>query len=138
MAPTDDRFSYSAETEVFFVGNFANTTFDTKQKIDRAFADSLRYWKTHCGGKSVYCVIDYTGTFIDPKLTEYFGARRNIIAKYMTTTVRFGANPGTRATLRSLAITTHSPSNLYESRQEAIAVVERIRRGEVQIARAAP
>jgi len=131
---TRPAISYDPEEEIFFLDNFANTTFVDQHQVDRAFGDALRFWRTHAGGKKVYVVVDYTGVVIDPKIVEYFGKKRaESVSGFTLVAVRYGGDLTTRAALRAMAVKTHIPSNLYASRQDAIAIVRGIRNGRIQV-----
>src|ERR1700721_1208250 len=113
---------YSTAEGILFVNNFAKVRFDTRKKIDSAFDECERFWKLQFDGEKLYCVIDYTSTWISRDLVEYFNACRSSIVPRMThATVRWGADFGTRVTLRAMAVKTHVPSNVYETRDEAVA-----------------
>src|ERR1043165_8421565 len=130
------RLEYWSEDQILFVNNLANTKFDSIEVIDAAFAEIDRFWKKRCG-KKVYCIIDYTNLTIEPGLLPYWSEKRTAAVKmYSVTAVRFGADLGTRVALRAMAIKTPVASNVYATREEAIAVVRGISQGTIQVAHA--
>jgi len=130
------RFEYWPEDEILFVNSLANTTFETEKAIDLAFAEVDRYWQKYCG-KRVYCVIDYSNLVIRPHLLDYWSQKRTSAVKtYSVSTIRYGADLGTRVALRAMAIKTHVASNVYATKAEAIAVVRGIRKGVIALEKA--
>jgi len=126
------RMEYRPDDDLLFVNNLAHTRFDNAKAIDRAFAEIEQYWENHCK-RRVYCIVDYTNLVIEPNLLSYWSEKRTAaVRKYTYTTVRYGADLGTRVALRAMAIKTHVPSNLYATKEEAIAVVRGIRQGTIR------
>jgi hypothetical protein len=129
-----ELFLYEPGEEILFVNSLANTKFDSKIIIDKVFEDIESYWKRHCN-KKIYVVIDYTNVTIDLRWADYFSNwRTRVVRNCSHTAVRYGADLSTRAAMRAMAVKTHVPSNLYATREEAIAVVRGIRQGKIQVA----
>ncbi len=125
----EKRAEYWATDEILFINLFEGAHFDSREKIDAAFAAIDADWKRLCK-KKVYCVINYTGVTVDPTVLEYWSHKRtDAVTRYSLTTVRYGADLQMRIAVRAMATRTHVPSNLYATRDEAIAVVRAIRQG---------
>lgn len=107
---------------------------DSAAQIKRAFDVIHHFWTRECGGKKIYCVIDYTDFSLDIALTEIYAASvKHAVETYSITTVRYTNNLAARATLRAVAVKTHLPSNVYATRQDAIAVVRGLRANKIQL-----
>jgi hypothetical protein len=130
----EPAISYDRDEEIFFLDNFANTTFVDEHQVDRAFGDALRFWRTHASGRRVYIVVDYTGVVIDPKVVDYFARKRaESVSQFTLGAVRYGGDLATRTALRAMAVKTHIPSNLYATREDAIAIVRGLRSGRIEV-----
>ena len=126
--------TYAPAEDTMFVGNLANRTLSSEADVDRVFDEIRGFWRSHCGGRKVYCVVDYTGVEIPQRLQPHFAKRqREAVDTYSITTVRWGATLVGRAALRAMAIKTHRPSNLYPTRDEALQVVRGIRVGRIKL-----
>ena len=102
-----------------------------RKAIDVAFDEVGRFWTKHVDRK-VYCVVDYTNLIIEPSVLDHWSDKRAMAVKtYSYTTVRYGAALGTRVALRAMAVRTHVPSNVYATRDQAIAIVRGIRAGTI-------
>jgi hypothetical protein len=133
MTPT--AFSYSAKDNVWFVEVFARTHFTDVRQVSETFASCRRYWKAHIG-KRCYAVVDYTGTTIDKSIAPSFAEeRQRIVSELTITTFRFTSDLEARAAIRAISIRIHQPSNLYASKEEALAVLQKIHAGVVTVGR---
>jgi hypothetical protein len=119
--------SYDPDEQIMFVG-FANQRFTSKEAIERAFATVRAFWRTKCGGRKVYAVIDYTNVEFDDSLTELYSSHvKRAVDEFTITTVRYTTDVHMRATLRVVGMTIHKPSNLYATREDAIEMVRALR-----------
>lgn len=76
----------------------------------------------------MYCVIDYTDFSLNVALTAaYAAAVRYATDNYAIAAVRYTSDISARATMRAVAIKNHLPSNLYATREDAIAIVHGLR-----------
>jgi hypothetical protein len=124
---TTPAFRYEPIEEILFVG-VPPVHLGTKEQIDQFFVAIGRYWRAHCHGRKIYAVIDYTHFTMDVGLTEHFAAGvKKAVETYTFTTVRFTTDVSARATVRAVGIKIHKPSNLYATRDDAIAAVRALR-----------
>lgn len=113
---------------------FNGVKLETEGQIRRAFDVIYRFWTRDCGGKRLYCVIDYTDFSLDIALTDvYAAAVKEAVETYSITTIRYTTNLSARATLRAVAVKTHLPSNVYATREDAVAVVRGLRTNRIQL-----
>ena len=127
------KLDFDAARLILHVG-LAATRFDTKATVDSAFEAIRRYWRANCGGKKVYALIDYTGVQIEAAIMEYYAAAvKRIVEECSITAVRYSDDVLTRSKLRRISVMIHKPSNLYDTRAEALEVVEAIRTNKLPI-----
>jgi hypothetical protein len=122
-------FVYSPTDNVWSVNVLARVRFTSLEQVEEAFGACHRYWELKIK-KPCYALIDYTDTVVDKRLLDAFAEeRRRIVTARTITTVRFTADIEARTAIRAMSIKIHQPSNLYASREEALAVLAKIRAG---------
>ncbi len=126
-------FAHDPGEQIFFVG-FAGIDFSNEEVIREVFAEVRQYWLTHCKGRKMYCVIDYSGVTLPIALTEFYGQFvKHAVEEYSVTTVRYTSDVLMRASLRVVGMTIHKPSNLYATKEDAIEVVRKLRANKMTI-----
>ena len=126
--------SYVPADDVLFVDNLKGKKFVKPEDVDAVFDAIDSYCRAHCAGRKVFCLVDYAGVSIASYLQPQFARRQKAaVDTYSITTIRYGADLVARTTIRSLAIRIHRPSNLYESRSEAMQIVRGIRMGRIKL-----
>ncbi len=107
--------------------DFSGVTFDSKEQVDRIYdeidrtlAATRRRW---------YFLVNYHDCVISPDVWADFAERgKNSNIKFSMGTVRVGAAATTRETIRERAKTDFFRSNIYETREAAIAALTTMRR----------
>ncbi len=126
-------FSFDRAERILFVG-FAGIDLQTAEQIARAFADIEEFWTRNCGGQKVYCIIDYTNFSLNVALTQTYAEYvKHAVETYGLAVVRYTTDVATRATLRAVAIKMHHPSNIYATREDAIAIVRGLRSNRIRV-----
>lgn len=126
--------TFDRAEQILFVG-FAGLDMQTEAQIASAFADVEAFWRHNCGGQKVYCVVDYTNFSLSVALTQtYAGYVKHAVETFGIAVVRYTTDVATRATLRAVAIKMHHPSNLYATREDAIAIVRGMRSNRIRVA----
>jgi hypothetical protein len=117
-----------------FVG-FAGLILNDERGIARAFDAIEAFWRRSCGGQKVYCVIDYTNFSLDVAMTDVYATHvKHAVENYTITTIRYTTDVSTRATLRAVAIKTHNASNIYATKEDAVAIVRGLRINRIRVA----
>ena len=125
--------SFDPVDRILFVG-FAGFRPKNEEEIARAFDVIERFWLLECRGQKLYAVVDYTDFALDVTLTNaYATCVKRAVERYAITTVRYTTDLSTRATLRAVAVKSHLRSNLYSTREDAIAVVRGLRAQKVKL-----
>jgi hypothetical protein len=126
-------FVYSPADSLWSVNALAGVHFVRLAHVVEVFEACHRYWELHIKQRC-YALVDYTDTVVDKGLVAAFAEeRRRIVAGLTITTLRFTADIQARTAIRAMSIKIHQPSNLYASREEALAVLERIRTGSLAV-----
>jgi hypothetical protein len=128
------RLTYDAAEEIYFI-EMDGVRLETKADIDACFEHVLSFWRKNCKGCKVYIVVCYDGFAVNLRENEYYAQRMKAASAVCChTVVRYGGDALQRSAARLRGMKLHMPSNLYESRAEAIEVVRQIRVGRISIA----
>ena len=129
--------SYDDAQKIIFIAHPRPVSLGTRQEILGYFDDCLRFWHEHCRGQRVYAVIDYENLTSNVNEIDTYSAQVKRMLKECTLViVRYSGNMLQRTVSRMTAIQLHTPSNVYSSRAEAIAVVQGLQRGTILAAAA--
>jgi hypothetical protein len=126
--------TYDASDNIVYV-SFPKVHLETKAEIRGHFDRSYDFWRENCGGKKVYYVVDYDGFSVNLRENEFYAEQmRRIVEQCAVTVVRYGGDALQRTGARLFNMKLHTPSRLYASREEALAVVRALKVGEMTIA----
>jgi hypothetical protein len=126
--------SYDAVENIVYV-TFPNVHLETQTEIREHFDRVVAFWKEKCRGRKVYYVVGYDGFSVNLRENDFYGQQmRRIVDDCAITIVRYGGDSLQRTAARLYNMKLHEPSQLYESREDAIAVVRAIKSGEMAIA----
>ena len=130
MALADLR--YDKSENIIFISFAEATELNTHAEIAGHFKRVVSYWRTHAGGKKCYFVVDIDNITINMKELAFYAQETDRAhAECAITSVRYGGNPFHRTLTRLAGMRIHRPSNLYATRDEAMAVVRALRSGEI-------
>jgi hypothetical protein len=116
-------FHYEPGEQIVFVRCLQPIALETEAAIDAFFDESLEYWREHVNAR-VYYVVDITNLTISMlKIDAYTRNIKRILADSAVTIVRHGGDSLQRTAGRLASMKLHVPSNIYATREEAIAVV---------------
>jgi hypothetical protein len=133
MSDAKPTFEYDPKKQILHVG-LSGIRFDTLETTDRVFEAIRSYWRVHCRKQKIYAVIDYSGVVIEPAVfAHYIQCVKSVVDELAITTVRYSSDVLTRSKIRRMSVMIHRPSNLYETRQEALDVVEAIRKQQMNV-----
>ncbi|MDI6740119.1 MAG: hypothetical protein QME74_07125, partial [Candidatus Edwardsbacteria bacterium] len=80
-------------------------------------------------GHKVYLISRIDGLHVGPAVSEYYGKRASeVISKYILGFARYGENPSARMTVRTASHRAKLVSNIYDSKEQAIAAVEQMKK----------
>ena len=80
-------------------------------------------------GKKVYWLLNYKNFDVNPDLrSHYVGVITELVARWSLAVVRYNSNLLQSTAIRFSTHQVNAPSHLYESRDEAMAAIEEMRR----------
>jgi hypothetical protein len=113
-----------------FVDHSSLVHLETSADVDAYFDAVAAYWRREVRGEKVYFVVSYDNFSSNPAVSERYAERvRAMLTDCALGVVRHGGDVPQRTTARRLAIMLHVPSNLCETREDAIEAVRGMRRG---------
>jgi hypothetical protein len=113
---------------------FPQVHLETQEDICAHFAYAYRFWREHCGGRKAYYVVGYDGFSVNLRENQFYAEQmRPMVEECAITIVRYGGDALQRTGARLYNMKLHAPSRLYESRDEAIAVVRALKSGEMRL-----
>ncbi|MFT3922181.1 MAG: hypothetical protein QM778_06575 [Myxococcales bacterium] len=124
---------YDAQENVIHV-TFPKVHLDSQTQIREHFDRVLAFWREHCGGRKVYYVVNYDGFSVNLRENEFYAEQmRRVVDTCAITVVRYGGDSFQRTAARLYNMKLHSPTRLYDSREEALKVVRALQAGEMKI-----
>lgn len=125
--------SYDRAQNIVFMSFAEPEELADRTAIVEHFARVCNFWRERAGGKKSYFVVDLENITIDAAMLElYVQETRRAHDLCALVSVRYGGNPLQRTVTRLAGMKIHRPSNIYETKEEALEVVRRLRRGELQ------
>jgi hypothetical protein len=113
---------------------FPTVHLETRAEIKAHFDYAYDFWREQCGGRKAYYVVGYDGFSVNLRENEYYAEQmRPILEDCAITVVRYGGDALQRTGARLYNMKLHAPSRLYESREEAVAVVRALKSGEMRL-----
>lgn len=84
-------------------------------------------------GHRVYLISKIDGLQVGAGVSEYYGRRaREVFQKYVLGFARYGEDPAARMTVRTASKKANLESNIYNTREEAVAAIEAMKKSEGQ------
>ena len=124
---------YDKDENIIFIRFAEPTELDTQAEISAHFKRVVAFWRSHARGKKCYFVVDIDNITINMKEIEFYAHQTDKAHhECAITSVRYGGNHLHRTLTRLGGMKIHRPSNLYETREEALAVVRAMRAGDVK------
>jgi hypothetical protein len=136
MAAKTSAARYDPVENVVYVWHPEPVHLETRADIALYFEANRRFWRDHCGGKKAYFVIDFEGVSTNAAHRDcYADCIKAASDECAITVVRYGGDMLQRLASRMAATHLHVPSNVYRSRDEALAVVQALRQGMMKLSR---
>src|SRR5262249_31752516 len=130
--------SYDRGENIVFISFDAPLELNTRDEIAAHFKRVVDFWRSNAGGHKSYFVVDFTNITINMAEIAFYAEQTGRAQEECAiTSVRYGGNPLQRTLTRLAGMRIHRPSNLYQTRDEALSVVRALRSGEVTQAAAA-
>jgi hypothetical protein len=107
---------------------------DTQAEISAFFDHIDEWWRQRCRGKKVYFLVDYSGFSLNLRENDFYAERmKKTVELCAITVIRYGGDDLQRSAARIRGMKVHAPSNLYETREQALEVLRAIRAGTMSV-----
>jgi len=137
MSSREVQLAYDPNDNIIWMSFPTEVELNTRQQIAEHFARVIKFWRTRAGGKKTYFVVNFDNVTINAGELEFYAEQTKRAHELCAiTSVRYGGNPLQRTVTRLAGMKIHMPSNIYETRDEAVAVVRKLRAGELAAAEA--
>jgi hypothetical protein len=137
MPPPQTSFHVYEPTENIVFVTFPRVHLETKAQIREHFDRVVAFWKANCRNRKVYYVVNYDGFTVNLRENDCYAENMKQVADCAITIVRYGGDSLQRTAVRLYNMKLHSPSRIYGSREEALAVVSALQACEMTIEDAA-
>ncbi|HEY4120470.1 MAG TPA: hypothetical protein VGM56_21545 [Byssovorax sp.] len=132
------QLSYDARDNIVFMSFPRPTALETRDQIAAHFEAVIGFWTARASGKRAYFVVDFDNVTINAAELDYYAEQtRRAHELCAISSVRYGGNPLQRTVTRLAGLKIHRPSHIYETREQALAVVRALRVGETRADEAA-
>jgi hypothetical protein len=125
--------AFEPREETTFV-EMSGIVLQTRADIFEFFDYIDAWWRKTCNGTRVYYVVDYTGFTLNLRENDCFAERmKQTVDLSAITVIRYGGDDLQRSAARLRGLKVHAASNLYQTREEAIGVLQSIRAGAISL-----
>lgn len=125
--PTRVIFSYDPQANIVFTEDHGEIK--TPQDVDDFFEEYRKYFEVL--NKKVYMVSDINDLLVHSEAAEYYGDKaRSTVSQYLLGFARWGTNDMARMTVRTTSLKRKFKPNIYRTREEAIAAIEKQKSGD--------
>jgi hypothetical protein len=131
--------SYDRGENIFSVRHPEPLHLATPQAMVAYFGEAFEYWRRHCGGKRVYALVDYGNLTTEPEVVDcYVDQLKRAHEECVISVMRYGGSFAQRTASRMMAIKLRMPSNVYSTRDDALRVILRLKKGTLKLRDASP
>lgn len=123
--------SYDKVENVIFMTFPEPLLLDSKAEIVAHFERIIAFWRAHAGGQKAYFVVDFDNVTIEPsQMSHYVEQTKRAHDICAIASVRYGGSPLQRTVTRLAGMKIQRPSNICDSREEALAIVRAMKDAE--------
>jgi hypothetical protein len=138
MASQAATLKYDRAENIVFMSFSVPVELSSREQIAAHFRHVVAFWRARAGGVKSYFVVNFDNVVINAaELDFYVEQTRRAHDECAIVSVRYGGSPLQRTVTRLAGMKIHRPSHIYETREEALAVVRGLKKGEI-VARSAP
>jgi hypothetical protein len=122
--------SYDRENEIVFMSFAEREVLSTRAEIADHFTRVIAFWRANVAPKKAYFVVNFDNVNIDAAELDFYAEqtkRAHDLCAIMS--VRYGGDPLQRTVTRLAGMKIHRPSNIYETREQALEVIRGLRAG---------
>jgi hypothetical protein len=130
MTPDAVSLSYDIAENIVFISFPEPVELRTREEIAEHFERVTSFWRSSAGGRKAYFVVDFENVTINlAELEHYAEHSRRAQDICAIASVRYGHNPLQRTATRLAGMKIQRPSNIYDTREEALAAIRAMKRG---------
>ncbi|MBN2620029.1 hypothetical protein JXB22_02980 [candidate division WOR-3 bacterium] len=118
------KFEYDEQLNVVFTEDH----WDVKatEDVDQFFAEYKKYFTEL--GRKVYMISNIDHLLVRAAIADYYGkTARSTVGHYLLGFARYGTNDWARMTVRTTSLKASMTPNIYDSREAAIAAIEKMK-----------
>jgi hypothetical protein len=132
MSTSAVQLAYDPGENIIWMSFPSEVELNTRQQIAEHFGRVVKFWRAKAGGKKTYFVVNFDNVTINAGELEFYAEQTKRAHELCAiASVRYGGNPLQRTVTRLAGMKIHMPSNIYETREEALAVVRKLKAGEL-------
>jgi hypothetical protein len=122
-------FEYDADRNILFSED--SWEVKTREDVDAFFAEYQKYFRKL--RKKVYLISHIDNLLVRASITEYYGdVARATVGDYVLGFARWGTKDLARLTVRTTSLKAKLTPNIYDTREQAIAAIEEMKKQENQ------
>jgi hypothetical protein len=123
--------SYDLAENIVYMSFPHPVELNSHSEITDHFERVISFWRGHTAGRKAYFVVDFDNITINvAELAFYAEQTKRAHEICAVTSVRYGGNPLQRAATRLAGMKNQKPSNIYETREQALAAVRAMKRSD--------
>jgi len=114
-------FEYDEKRNIIFTEDHWDIR--TREDVDQFFDEYRKFFENI--GRKVYMVSNIDHLFVHAEIAEYYGeVARTTVGQYLLGFARWGKDDFARMSVRTSSMKSKLPSNIYNTREEAIEAIE--------------
>jgi len=118
-------FEYDPEKNIVFTED--HWDLKTKEDVDQFYADYKRFFEGV--GMKAYMISNIDDLMVHASVAEYYGeTAKATVGEYLLGFARWGTNDVSRMTVRTSSLKAKLESNIFNTREEAIAYIEELKK----------
>jgi hypothetical protein len=124
--------SYDRDDNIVFMSFAAREALDTREQIADHFARVIAFWRAKVSPNKAYFVVNFDNVNINAAELDFYAEQTKRAHEICAiVSVRYGGDALQRTVTRLAGMKIHRPSNIYATREQALAVVRALQAGEV-------
>lgn len=125
------ELSYDATDNIVYMSFPNPVELNTREEIVAHFDRVIAFCRSRTGGKKAYFVVDFDNIVINVGELEFYAEQTKRAHELCAiASFRYGGTPLQRTATRLAGMRIQRPSNIYETREEALAAVRAMKRGQ--------
>jgi hypothetical protein len=122
------ELSYDRDENIVYMSFPEPVDLRTRQEITAHFQQIVDYWRVSTVGQKSYFVVDFDNVTINPGEIDFYAQESKRAHEICAiASVRYGGNHLQRTVVRLAGMKMQQPSNIYETRGQAIAALRAMR-----------